>query len=229
VLRIVIWIGISYITVYVRQGRIHWLRNPLSLLMVCKRWGSFLSDILGNQDHWEMSSEDIGPKIEILSWPELREMGWMVLRKELVQRKGGDVRRCSRIVAVYLIMIRKWSEVLQRGVMWRGNTDQELSWWCVRSWEDIRMIHWSMRNDSSVADEVYIKRGYLVLKDFLFFSLHSFSCIAKQVQLWTSLEFGLVLIPSIRTSSTLSWLRYHIPDTNITCIQYRPLHYQLEQ
>jgi len=40
-----------------------------------------------------------------------------------------------------------------------------------------------MRNDLRVADEVYIKRGCLVLEDFLFFSLYSFSCIAKQARL----------------------------------------------
>ena len=45
------------------------------------------------------------------------------------------------------------------------------------------MVHWSIRDDSRVADEVYIKRGCLVLEDFLFFSLYSFSCIAKQVRL----------------------------------------------
>jgi len=42
------------------------------------------------------------------------------------------------------------------------------------------MVHWSMRNGSRVADELYIKTVLLVLKDFLFFSLYSFSCIAKQ-------------------------------------------------
>jgi hypothetical protein len=43
------------------------------------------------------------------------------------------------------------------------------------------MVHRSMRNDSMVADELYIKRVLLALEDFLFFSLYSFSCIAKQV------------------------------------------------
>ena len=65
------------------------------------------------------------------------------------------------------------------------------------------MVHWSMGNDSRVADEVYIKRGCLVLEDFLFFSLYSFSCIAKQVRLWSSLDACPVLIPSIRTSKRL--------------------------
>jgi hypothetical protein len=43
------------------------------------------------------------------------------------------------------------------------------------------MVHQSMGNGSRVADEVYIKRLMLALEDFLFFSLYSFSCIAKQV------------------------------------------------
>jgi hypothetical protein len=43
------------------------------------------------------------------------------------------------------------------------------------------MVHQSMRNDSRVADELYINRVLLALEDFLFFSLYSFSCIAKQV------------------------------------------------
>ena len=43
------------------------------------------------------------------------------------------------------------------------------------------MVHWSMRNDSRVADELYIKRVLLALEDFVFFSHYLFSCIAKQV------------------------------------------------
>jgi hypothetical protein len=43
------------------------------------------------------------------------------------------------------------------------------------------MIHWSMRNGSKVADELYITRVLLALEDFFFFSLYSFSCIVKQV------------------------------------------------
>jgi len=47
------------------------------------------------------------------------------------------------------------------------------------------MVHRSMRNGLRVADGLYIKRVLLALEDFLFFSLYSFSCIAKQV---TTLE-----------------------------------------
>ena len=57
------------------------------------------------------------------------------------------------------------------------------------------MVHRSMRNGSRVADELYIKRVLTVLEDFLFFSLYSFSCIAKQVttlkqlRFWSCLDF----------------------------------------
>jgi len=43
------------------------------------------------------------------------------------------------------------------------------------------MVQRSMRNDSMVADGLYITRVLLALEDFLFFSLYSFSCIAKHV------------------------------------------------
>jgi len=41
------------------------------------------------------------------------------------------------------------------------------------------MVHQSMRNGSRVADGLYIKRVLLVLEDFLFFSLYSFSCVSN--------------------------------------------------
>jgi len=45
------------------------------------------------------------------------------------------------------------------------------------------MVHRRMQNDSIAMDELYIKRDCLALGDFLFFSMYSFSCIAKQVRL----------------------------------------------
>jgi len=39
------------------------------------------------------------------------------------------------------------------------------------------MVHGGMRNDSRVADELYLKRVLAALEYFLFFSLYSFSCI----------------------------------------------------
>jgi len=77
-------------------------------------------------------------------------------------------------------MIRKWFEVLRHRMMWCGCTDNRFCWWYLRSWLDIEMVHQSMRNDWRVADEVYIKRGCLVLEDFLSFSVDLISCIAKQ-------------------------------------------------
>jgi len=41
------------------------------------------------------------------------------------------------------------------------------------------MVHRSMRNGSSVADELYIERVLLALDDFLFFSLYTLSFMAK--------------------------------------------------
>jgi len=45
------------------------------------------------------------------------------------------------------------------------------------------MVHRSMKDHSRVADDVYIKRGSLVLEDFLFFSLYLFCCISKKARL----------------------------------------------
>jgi len=101
------------------------------------------------------------------------------------------------------------------------------------------MVHRSMRNGSRVADEMYIKRVLLVLEDFLFFSLYSFSCIAKQVttlkqfrllscldSLETNIEplvlfWGITLLLPIsptsdsarytRTSSTTTYLILNVP------------------
>ena len=98
--------------------------------------------------------------------------------------RGGDFGRhrgCGEIVWVQFGMIRKGSEVLLRWEMWHGCIDKESCWWCVRSWDKIGMVHWGMRDGLGVADKLYIKRVLLVLEGFLFFSLYTFSCIAKQV------------------------------------------------
>ena len=101
-------------------------------------------------------------------------------------------------------MIRKWSEVLRRRMMWRGCIDEEMHWWCVRSWDEIRMVHRSMRNGSRVADGLYIKRVLLALEDFLFFSLYSFSCIANNsttLKTFSTLVFVLVRRYALRVQS----------------------------
>ena len=102
----------------------------------------------------------------------------------MVIRKGGDVGRhrgSDEMVAVQFSMIRNWAEVLQHQMIWHGCIDKELSGWCVRSWDVIQMVHLSMRNDSRVADELYINRVLLALEGFLLFSLSLVCCIAKQV------------------------------------------------
>jgi len=54
-------------------------------------------------------------------------------------------------------MIRKWTAVLQRRMIWCGCIDKELCCWCVRSWDEIRMVHQRMRNGLRVAGQSYIK------------------------------------------------------------------------
>ena len=86
------------------------------------------------------------------------------------------------------------------------------------------MVHRSMSNGSRVADELYIKRVLMALEDFIFFSLYSFSCIAKQV----------ATLKQLRLLSCLDFLenefrapclfpRYYICVTNITYTRPRPL------
>jgi len=55
-------------------------------------------------------------------------------------------------------MIGKWCEVFRRRMIWPGCIDQKLCCGCVRSQDEIRMIHRSMRNGSRVVDAWYIKR-----------------------------------------------------------------------
>ena len=61
-----------------------------------------------------------------------------------------------------------------------------------------------------MADELYIKRVLMVLVDFLFFSLYSFSCIASSS---TTLKDILILVLSIRTSSSVPQHPYHLRPT----------------
>ena len=78
------------------------------------------------------------------------------------------------------------------------------------------MIHRSMRNGSRVADELYIKRVLMVLEDFLFFSLYSFSCIASNS---TTLKDLLILVSRYA-------LRVQSCNIHIACARSRPLHRQ---
>jgi len=96
--------------------------------------------------------------------------------------KGEDVGRCGEsggLVVVSFGKTAKLTEVLRCWMIWHGCTDKNLSWWCVRSWDEIQMVLWTMRNESKVVNELYIKRVLSVLEDFLFFSLYWFSWISK--------------------------------------------------
>jgi hypothetical protein len=70
------------------------------------------------------------------------------------------------------------------------------------------MVHRSMRNDSRVVDELYIKRVLLALEDSLLFSLYSFSCIAKQV---TTLK-------QLRLLSCLNFLETNLEPLVLFCV-----------
>jgi hypothetical protein len=65
------------------------------------------------------------------------------------------------------------------------------------------MLRQCISHDSRVADELYINRMLLALEDFLVFSLHSFTCIAKQFTTLNSSDSCLVSISLIRTLSAL--------------------------
>jgi len=153
------------------------------------------------------------------------------MQNELVLRTGRDVERPENGVRVLqddgsIICYGKevvWGVATSEDVVWLYR--YELCWWCLRSGWDIRMVHRSMRNDLRVADKVYIKRGCLVLEDFLFFSLYSFSWIAKQARHWNSFDSCLFLTLSIRTSkSILSRSRYYLTVTDITYPRPCPFH-----
>jgi len=113
---------------------------------------------------------------------------------------------------------------MQRRTRWRGCTDEKLGWGCVRSWKEIRMVHRSMRNDLRGVDKLYIKRVWLALEDFLFFSLYSFSCIAMQVM--TLKQLQLLSCPdSLETNfEPLSCFLISHFVTHITYARTRPLH-----
>jgi len=72
------------------------------------------------------------------------------------------------------------------------------------------MVHWSMRNGLRVADELYIKRVLMALEDFLFFSLYSFSCIAKQVPTLKQLR---LLSCFVLSSISYYCYQYHLRPT----------------
>jgi len=69
----------------------------------------------------------------------------------------------------------------------------------------IQKIHQSMGDDSSVAEKLYIRRDYLEWENFLFVSLYSFSCIARQRTTLKKLQHMSCLDSLIRTLSPF-WL-----------------------
>jgi len=74
-------------------------------------------------------------------------------------------------------------------------------------WTRIEIVHRSMENDLWMADELYIKRGYLALADLHIISLYSLCCIANQkmnlennfnlLVLFFNMHFAVQLIHSV--------------------------------
>jgi len=88
------------------------------------------------------------------------------------------------------------------------------------------MVHRSMKNGSRVADGLYIKRVLLALEDFLFFSLYSFSCIAKQVttlkqlRLLSCLDFLETNLEPLVLFSDITFGFPIVPTLDHTCDRY---------
>ena len=80
--------------------------------------------------------------------------------------------------------------MLQHRMIWCGFVDTIFGRSCVSWWRRISKVHRSMKNESKVIDELYIKRGCLVLEVLQFFSLYLFSWIAKHVM--TLKQLGLL-------------------------------------
>jgi len=96
-------------------------------------------------------------------------------------------------------------------MVWDVPTSEDVVWLycyeicsqCIRALQRIQMVHRSMKNDSNMADKLYLKRGCLVLDDFMVLSLYSLSCIAKQPTTLKQLQPVCCFDSSIRTLSTL--------------------------
>jgi len=113
-----------------------------------------------------------------------------------------------------------WSEVLQRRMMWRGCIDKKLWWWCVRLWDEIRMVHRSMRNGSRVADETVYKESVVGVGGFPFL-LSLLVLLYSKASYDFEIASTLVLSWSPRneywTSCLVFW--YHIIVTSITYVR----------
>ena len=131
--------------------------------------------------------------------------------KEVVLRNGKDVEGCGEHVKTPqdgggIISYKNqvaWNVVTSDDMAWF--CWQELCWWCTQSLKTIRMVQCIIRDDSRVAYELCVKTCFLVLEDFLFFSLYSIACIARQGTTLTELRLLFCLYPSKQTLSTFVW------------------------
>jgi hypothetical protein len=82
----------------------------------------------------------------------------------------------------------------------------------------IWLAHRSMKDDSKVANKLYIKTGCLMLEDFHFFSLYSFSSIASNSTTWEYISTPVIILVSRYAPGDQS------SNIHMTCARPRPLH-----
>jgi hypothetical protein len=87
------------------------------------------------------------------------------------------------------------------------------------------MVHQGISNDSTEKDELHIVRSCLVLDHFLFFSLYSFSCIAKQVMILNQLQL-LSCLDFLENNWSTSCLDSDITFWLLISTTPDPTHYQ---
>lgn len=140
---------------------------------------------------------------------------------QVVLEKGGDVGppgggvEMWRAVAGILCYDKEvvWGVLTSSNEAWFSWLS--LSWWCVSSLEGIQMVHWSVRNNLTVADKLYIQRRYWQWRIY-FSSLCSCSLDSKaSYDLETAATGVLSGLPQHMSRALLSWLQYHV-----ICYQY---------
>jgi hypothetical protein len=212
---------------------IHWAGPLHSSYTVYKHAWHFIDDTHSGQDNWKLFSEvlesmkgiqsqcagirrvlrDVADMWRWVKWNCITDR-WRYCEMRRNWQNGGRIMQCDKEV--------RWGVAMLDDVVLLYCS--ELCWGCIRSWGKIQIIQRSMMNDLRVADEVYIKKGCLVWEEFLFFSLYSFSCMAKQVTTLKQLRLLSNIDPfDPNLKYCLSHFRNHICVTNINNAQTCPL------
>jgi len=87
------------------------------------------------------------------------------------------------------------------------------------------MVYRDIRNDSTVADKLFIMIVLLALEGFLFISVYLFSCIAMHVTTWKQLRL-LACLESLETDMELFVLFSDITLSSSMSPPSDPAHYR---